>query len=149
MLWRWQLFEELTGREMHDILSLRQQVFVVEQNCVYLDADDLDRKSWHLTARTGDGEIGVYVRLTCPGSRFTEPSIGRLLTRETFRRKGFAKTAVEKVIAKCTREYPSQNIRISAQAYLIRFYAKLGFIVTGAPYDEDGIEHIDMILEMN
>lgn len=147
MLWRWQLFEELTGKDMHDILSLRQRVFVVEQDCVYLDADHLDCQSWHLTARTDDGEIGVYARLTFPGSRFAEPSIGRVLTQKLLRRKGLAKIAVEKAIAKCTQEYPGHNIRISAQSYLVRFYTERGFRATGKPYDEDGIEHIDMIME--
>jgi len=130
MQWLWQAFEELSGKEMHDILSLRQQVFVLEQNCVYLDADELDCKSWHLTARMDNGQICVYARLTFPGSRFTEPSIGRVLTRETVRRKGFAKMAVEKAITKCRQVYPGQNMRISAQVYLVKFYAELGFRVT-------------------
>ena len=149
MLWQWQLFEELTGKEMHDILSLRQCVFILEQDCVYLDADKLDCQSWHLTARTDDGQIGVYARLTRPGSRFAEPSIGRVLTRKDKRGKGFARMAVDRAITKCRQEYPGQNIRISAQSYLTRFYTELGFTVTGEPYDEDGIEHIDMILDIN
>lgn len=134
---------------MHGILSLRQQIFVLEQNCVYLDADELDCKSWHLTGRTDNDQICVYARLTFPGSRFREPSIGRVLTRETVRRKGFGKMAVEKAIAKCRQEYPHHNIRISAQVYLIKFYSELGFKVIDEPYDEDGIAHVDMTFEMS
>ncbi len=147
MIWQWKKIEDLSGKEMHDILAVRQQVFVVEQNCIYLDADELDRQSWHLTGISENGDVEIYARLNFPGSRFAEPSIGRVLTCTTVRKQGYAKMAVIQAIEKSRREYPGQNIRISAQIYLTRFYSDLGFRLIGEPYDEDGIEHIDMILE--
>lgn len=143
--WEWKRFSELSGREMHHILSVRQEVFVVEQACVYLDADELDEVSWHLTGRSADGKIVAYARLNYPGTRFEEPSMGRLLTRKQARKEGAGRDAAREVIAKCGREYPGLGIRISAQTYLRRFYKELGFSVVGAPYDEDGIEHVDMV----
>lgn len=148
MQWKWQLFEEISGLEMHDILALRQQIFILEQNCVYLDADNLDQRAWHLTGRREQGTIDVYGRLLFPASRFAEPSIGRLLTRKSVRKRGLARKALEIIIAKCKKEYPGQSIRISAQAYLTGFYTDLGFGTVGELYDEDGIDHIEMILEM-
>ncbi len=147
MQWQWNKIEDLTGKEMHDILTVRQQVFVIEQNCIYLDADDLDRVSWHLTGRSQRGDVEVYARLNYPGSRFPEPSIGRVLTQTTSRKQGYARLAVKQAIEKSSREYPGQNIRISAQVYLTRFYNDLGFKTIGEPFDEDGIQHIEMILE--
>ena len=148
MDWKWQSFNELSGKEMHDILAVRQRVFVVEQSCVYQDADEFDSRSWHLTGRKGTGDIEIYARLLCPGSRFVEPSFGRLLTRKSMRNTGFARTAVGMVIAKSQKEYPGQNIKISAQVYLADFYSGFGFKVIGELYDEDGIDHIDMILQL-
>ncbi len=130
---------------MHEILALRQQVFVVEQNCVYLDADDLDSKSWHLVGRAAGGQIGAYTRLTFPATRFNEPSIGRVLTAVEMRKKGLAREAVNLAIAKCEQEFPGQAVKISAQLYLKKFYNGCGFKVISEPYDEDGIEHIDML----
>ncbi len=147
MQWQWKKPEDLSGIEMHDILAVRQQVFVVEQKCIYLDADELDRLSWHLTGRSENGDLDIYARLNFPGSRFQEPSIGRVLTRTALRKQGYAKMAVNQAIEKSRREYPGQNIKISAQVYLTKFYYELGFRVIGEPYDEDGIEHIDMIVE--
>ncbi len=145
--WKWKWFSELSGMEVHDILSVRQEVFVVEQNCAYLDADELDPVSRHLIGRNGDGEIVAYARLNEPGSRYEEPSMGRLLTRKKVRKDGAGRDAVREVIATCNREYPGLGMRISAQTYLLRFYTELGFSPVGAPYDEDGIEHIDMVRE--
>lgn len=148
MQWNWQLFSDLSGEEVHDILAIRQQVFIVEQNCVYQDADEYDSRSWHLTGRRQTGEIDVYARLLWPGSRFTEPAIGRLLTRKSMRKKGLARDAVIKVLAKCRKEYSGKNIKISAQVYLKDFYSDFGFKAIGEQYDEDGIDHIEMIVEM-
>lgn len=131
---------------MHDILSLRQKVFVVEQQCAYLDADDLDQQSWHLLGWGKDGQLVAYGRLNFPNTRYSEPSFGRILTAKEIRRTGAGRKTVENCIQKSKQEYPSLNIRISAQAYLIQFYQEFGFTRLGAAYDDDGIEHVDMIL---
>lgn len=144
MDWRWMRFEVFTLEELYDLLALRQQVFVVEQKCAYLDADGLDRTAWHLLGRS-KGKIVVYIRLIPPGTRYMEPALGRLLTHPSHRVRGLARTAVEKAVAKCRREYPGRGIRISAQTYLTDFYTGLGFSTRGEPYDEDGIPHIEMV----
>ncbi len=145
MNWKWHRFSELSGEEMHDLLSARQEVFIVEQNCPYLDADALDKTAWHLIGRRKEGEIAAYVRLNPPGTRYKEPSIGRVLTRQSDRERGLARKAVAMAISKCSEAFPQMAIRISAQTYLTRFYAKFGFEVSGKPYDEDGIEHVVMV----
>ncbi|WP_442786360.1 GNAT family N-acetyltransferase [Leptothoe sp. PORK10 BA2] len=144
--WSWQQFSDISGEEMHEMLSLRQKVFVVEQQCAYLDADELDQQSWHLLGRGQDGQLVAYGRLNFPNTRYPEPSFGRILTTQEVRGTGAGRETVENCIQKSRQEYPSLNIRIAAQTYLTQFYQDFGFTPVGAPYDEDGIEHIDMIL---
>ncbi len=146
--WKWQKFDEISGPELHQIMAVRQQVFILEQQCVYLDADEYDQHSFHLTGRTANGNIVAYTRVSFPRSRFTEPSIGRVLTVQGYRKRGFAQQAVKMAIRKCQDEFSATTIRISAQVYLEDFYADIGFSVRGIPYDEDGISHIDMVLEL-
>lgn len=145
--WTWQKFDEIRGEEMYEILALRQRIFVVEQQCVYQDADELDRQSFHLSGRAADGRIVVYLRLLQPGTRFPEPSFGRVLTAIHARGKGLATDAVERAIIKCSREFPEMDLKISAQVYLKEYYARFGFTVVGEVYDEDGIDHLDMVLK--
>lgn len=145
--WKWLKFDEISGPEMHEIMAVRQQVFVLEQQCIYLDADKYDQDSFHLTGRAVNGNLVVYTRLNFPRSRFPEPSIGRILTVQGFRKRGFAQQAVNMAIRKCQEEFSATTLRISAQMYLKDFYADIGFNVKGKPYDEDGITHIDMVLE--
>lgn len=147
MLWKWQKFDTIIGVEMHEILAVRQRVFVVEQQCVYLDADNLDKDSYHLTGRDEQGVLCAYARVTSPGRRFAEPSIGRILVVRDFRGKGYAREAVQLAIGKIRNEFPDRRIKISAQAYLLNFYESFGFNQSGNPYVEDGIAHVDMILE--
>jgi len=148
--WRWLRFENITGAEMHHILALRQQVFIVEQNCIYSDADEYDASSYHLlgevTEDNVDHKLVVYLRLTLPGTRYDEPSIGRVLTRKMYRGKGFADRAVAKAIRKCHSLCGTTHVRVDAQLYLQNFYEKHGFKPIGESYDEDGIEHIQMRL---
>ncbi|MEE4239908.1 MAG: GNAT family N-acetyltransferase [Desulfopila sp.] len=143
--WRWQPFADISGREMHEILAVRQEVFVVEQQCVYRDADELDLAARHLTGQTVDGRIVAYARLIAPGAHFAEPSIGRVLTRMDIRRRGIARRVVSLAIDECNRVYPAHDIRIGAQLYLKKFYVSFGFFQVGSEYTEDGIEHIEMI----
>lgn len=139
----WLPFDRLTGRQVHDVLQLRQRVFVVEQTCAYLDADGADPRCWH-----GLGvEAGVLVacaRIAPPGLKYVEPAIGRVVTAPQVRRKGYGRELMQSAIAQVKRLYPGQPIRLGAQRYLERFYGSLGFVVASEPYDEDGIPHVEM-----
>jgi ElaA protein len=146
--WSWQRFSDISGEEMHEMLSLRQNVFVVEQGCAYLDADELDKQSWHLLGRRRDRRLVAYARLNFPNTRYSEPSFGRVLTTKEIRGIGAGRKIVEACIQKSMQEYPNSDIRISAQTYLAKFYEEFGFINVGDPYDDEGIEHIDMILDV-
>jgi ElaA protein len=142
---RWHAFGELSGEEVYEILSLRQRVFVLEQRCVYLDADGLDRSSLHLCGQTAGGVLAAYLRLIPPGINAGEPSIGRVITAPEIRRTGVGRLLMEEGIRRSSEIYPGSPLTVSAQTYLERFYRSLGFIRSGDPHDEDGIEHIAMV----
>ena len=130
---------------MYEILAVRQNVFIVEQECAYQDADELDRSSWHLLGRKMDGTVSAYGRITFPGSRYKEPSLGRILTLKETRGAVAGREVVRCCLKLCKKQYPKQDIRISAQTYLTDFYSDFGFQEVSEPYDDEGIEHIDMI----
>ncbi len=117
---------------------------MVEQNCVFLDMDDLDAKSLHLQGRS-DGELIAYVRILPPGLSYPEPSIGRVVTSPRSRRTGAGKALMKKAIEETNAMYPSKSIKIGAQLYLKRFYEGFGFEQCSEVYLEDGIEHIKML----
>jgi ElaA protein len=146
--WQWRGFAQLSGDELDAVLAARQQVFVIEQQCLYLDMDGLDRDAHHLLGwRNGDGKrhLVAYLRCLAPGAKYAEVSLGRVLTTSDCRRTGVGRELLVNGIAHAERQHPKQRIRISAQAYLERFYATFGFETMSAPYDEDGILHIDML----
>ena len=124
-------------------MKARSEVFVVEQNCVYLDADDKDVKAYHLILWKDD-EVAGYTRLLAPGISYKEMSIGRVLTTSQFRNQGLGKTLMQESIAECRRLYGNGNIVIGAQLYLKGFYESLGFLQEGERYLEDNIPHIQM-----
>lgn len=140
----WLPFDRLSGREVHDVLQLRQRVFVVEQRCPYLDADGADLQCWHGLGRV-DGAVVATARIVPPGLKFMEPAIGRVVTAPEVRRTGAGRALMLSAIAQVKRLYPGQDIRLGAQRYLEQFYGSLGFEPVGEPYDEDGIPHIEMI----
>jgi ElaA protein len=142
--WRWLAFDQLSVGELYRAMTLRQQVFVVEQNCVYLDADGHDPVSIHGLGEVGEGLV-AYARVLPPGVTFGTPSIGRLVTAPAARSWGLGRPLMQQAIAESERRYPGQPITIGAQLYLRAFYESLGFEVVGEPYDEDGIMHVDMI----
>jgi ElaA protein len=148
-MWQLKQYHDMSRDELYDILALRQSVFVVEQHCAYLDADGRDAHSWHLTGRGATGDLTAYLRIVAPGHRFAEPSIGRVIIHPTLRGTGLGKGLMYEGIRQCRRLFPGQPIRISAQQYLERFYAELGFQTKreGNPYAEDGIPHIEMVLD--
>ena len=141
----WLPFDRLSGREVHDVLQLRSRVFVVEQNCVFLEVDGLDLKSWHVLGRDESGVLVATARLVPPGLKYEEPAIGRVVTAPEVRRSGAGRALMVSSIAQTQRLWPGQTIRLGAQRYLEKFYGSFGFVPVGEPYDEDGIAHIEML----
>lgn len=136
-------FNELSLSELYQILQLRSEVFVVEQNCVYQDIDGKDEKALHLVG-TREGEIVAYARIFKPGDYFDEASIGRVVVKQTYRDKKWGYDLMHEAISATKSELNETNITISAQLYLQKFYENLGFVQTSEVYLEDDIEHIEM-----
>ena len=130
---------------MHEILSVRARVFVLEQHCFYLDADEYDVSADHLIGRNDSGEVIAYLRLCKPHSKYAEPSIGRVLVVKPARGRGFGKQLMQRCIEKCEAQYLEQTIRLSAQHHTQAFYQSFGFQAVGSPYNDAGILHIDMV----
>ncbi|MEI7536135.1 MAG: GNAT family N-acetyltransferase [Comamonadaceae bacterium] len=148
MDWQWRRFAQLSGDELYAVLAARQQVFVIEQQCLYLDMDGLDQDAHHLLGwrkRDGKPQLAAYLRCLAPGAKYTEMSLGRVLTNSDCRGTGIGRELLMKGITHAERQHPRHRIRLNAQAYLERFYAGFGFAAVSAPYDEDGILHIDML----
>jgi ElaA protein len=143
--WQWQSFDDLTKTELYEILRLRETVFVLEQECAYQDLDYLDQHAWHVCGRNDDGELAAYCRVIYPGKKYQEPAIGRVATAKKFRGLGIGIALMDYAIEQTEHHYRRQGIRISAQQYLERFYADLGFTVSSEPYKEDDIPHIEML----
>jgi len=141
--WYYKPFTELTPHELYAIMHLRSEVFVVEQNCVYLDADGKDLSSWHLMGWDGN-KLVAYSRLLPAGLAFTEVSIGRVVSSPAYRGTGAGKTLMETAIQTCKVLFGDQPIRIGAQLYLQKFYESLGFVQVSDMYLEDNIPHIEM-----
>jgi ElaA protein len=144
--WRSCRFDDLTPRELQNIYAARQQVFVVEQACIYLDADGHDEAAWHLAAWSPAHRLPLaYARLLDPGVKYPEPSMGRVLTTSAARGTGLGRELVRRVIDLAAQVHPGLGMRIAAQSRLNSFYAEMGFAAVGVQYIEDGIPHIDMI----
>ena len=146
LTWRWRRFDELSVFELDAIYRARQQVFSIEQACVYLDADGFDEFSWHLAAWSDAHKVPLaYARVVHPGQKYAEPSIGRVITTGAARGTGLGRELVRRAVERCGEVFPAQGVRISAQTRLERFYAELGFVAVGPPYMEDGIPHTEML----
>ena len=146
--WQWLAFNDIPGADLYEVLYQRQQVFVLEQQCLYPDIDGYDLAAHHLMGwRTVDGkrELAAYLRCLAPGAKYEEMSLGRVLTTQAARGGGIGRQLVEQGIRLAEQLHPGQRFRIGAQARLEKFYASLGFQTVTAPYDEDGILHIDMV----
>ncbi|HKE96262.1 MAG TPA: GNAT family N-acetyltransferase [Povalibacter sp.] len=142
--WQWCTLDELPARRMYAVFAAREAVFVVEQACAYQELDGLDLEAQHLVGWDGS-EVAAYLRVLDPGTRFAEPSIGRILTTSRFRGSGLGRELVSLSLARLDERFPARNVRISAQAHLERFYASYGFAVVSEPYLEDGIPHVEML----
>jgi ElaA protein len=143
--WTWKPFHALTPDELYAILRLRSDVFVVEQNCVFLDMDNKDQHCEHVMGWR-DGNLLGYSRIVPAGISYTESSIGRIVTSPAARHAGIGRELLAKSIDILYTLYGKRDIRIGAQYYLLRFYESFGFVQKGEIYLEDGIQHIEMLL---
>ena len=141
--WLYKPFTALSVVELYKILQLRSEVFVVEQNCVYLDLDGKDQVSWHLCGWM-DEDLVAYARILPPGTSYPEASIGRVSSAPHYRKLCAGKELMKEAIKLTLAQFNGAGIKIGAQLYLERFYTSLGFIQSGPGYLEDGIPHIEM-----
>jgi len=137
-------FDELAIHELYQILRLRSEVFVVEQDCVYQDVDNKDQKALHVIGLKED-EVVAYTRVFKPGDYFDNVSIGRVVVRQDQRKYGLGKQIMLATMAAIDQRFPNKPIEISAQSYLLKFYTDLGFSAFGEEYLEDGIPHRRML----
>lgn len=142
--WKIKTFNELSTFELHQILKVRIDVFVVEQNCPYPEVDGDDPQAIHLWAEH-DGEVVAYCRIFEPGIKYAETSIGRVLTHQNYRKMNLGKILMKFAINTIETRFRESSIRISAQDYLLPFYTDFGFIATGKSYLEDNIPHSEML----
>ena len=142
--WKCKTFEELDVHELYAILRLRSEVFVVEQNCVFLDMDDKDQVSWHVCGWQSGQLIG-YTRLVPAGLSYPEASIGRVVTAASARGGGLGRELMKQSIDLLYKVWGKQSIRLGAQLHLKKFYESFGFEQSSEIYIEDGIPHIEMI----
>ena len=137
-------FRELTNTELYEILRLRQEIFIIEQACIYPDIDNNDENAYHLMAFDA-GEMVGCLRILGKGVTFQEASIGRVVVAKSRRGRGIAKEMMQQTMNFVVSELREKRIKISAQTYVIAFYEGLGFEVVSEQYAQDGIPHADMI----
>jgi ElaA protein len=145
--WQWSTFDQLGIHDLYAVLALRQDVFVVEQNCVFQDIDGADQASWHLLGwQISDGKrrLVAYLRCVPPGINYPEASIGRVVSAAAARGTGLGRALLAQGLERTLQAYPGQAIRLAEQQRLEKFYASFGFVTCSAAYLEDNIWHIDM-----
>ena len=146
--WQWARFNELSLSDLYAVVRLREGVFIVEQNCPYPDADGRDPLAWHLLGWQNSGaerRLVAYTRVFEPGARYTEASIGRVVTAPEVRGTGLGRILMAEALRRTESLVPGQLVKIAAQRRLENFYIGFGFKTVSAPYEEDGIIHVDMI----
>ncbi len=141
--WILKRFEELSLQELYAILQLRNEVFVVEQNCAYHDPDGKDPPAWHLMG-IEENKLVAYTRILPPGIAYSDPAIGRVVTSPSKRKGGLGRELMLRSIEHCEQLFGKTSITLGAQVYLKNFYTSLGFFPNGDEYIEDGIPHIEM-----
>ena len=142
--WQCLPYSDLTLTQLYQLLQLRAEVFIVEQDCAFQDIDGLDPSALHLLGNT-DGPLLAYARLLPPGVLYKEPSIGRVVTSPSIRGRKLGKLLMQESLTRCHAEWPNHGIRISAQQHLEDFYTHFGFKKVSEAYMEDGILHIEML----
>ena len=148
MDWKIKTFNELTAKELYDILWQRCDIFVVEQACPYPDIDGADLKAWQLFAYAEDGVLAASMRLLPAGVTYDAFAMGRVAVANSFRGRGIAREMMERAIDFARNEFGEKLIKIGAQEYLLSFYSSLGFRPISEVYLEDGIPHVDMELRL-
>ncbi|MEZ9141715.1 MULTISPECIES: GNAT family N-acetyltransferase [unclassified Shewanella] len=150
MQWKLVHFNQLSLDELYEVLKLRVDVFVVEQNCPYPELDNKDRLAdvKHLLGLNSQGELIAYTRILPAGVSYPEASIGRVIIAEQGRGKGIAHALMQRSIDVVKTQWPQTSIQIGAQQHLSDFYQQQGFTVNSEMYLEDGIPHIDMLLNL-
>lgn len=147
MKWTLKTFDQLSIDELHDIVQLRINIFVVEQNCPYPELDGKDRKAHHFFGQNDQGQIVAYTRIFAPGDYYAQPAIGRVVVDSEHRGDGTGYALMQGTIRSMKELFGDLEIKIGAQKYLVSFYEKLGFTNTEEEYVEDGIPHVYMIRE--
>lgn len=144
--WQWAAFDELDAETLCAVLAARQDVFMLEQQCLYADIDGKDQRAYHLIARQEETQqLVAYLRCFAPGDHYPEASLGRVLTVQAMRGLGLGKQLMAEGIRRVAQHFPGSAIRISAQEHLAHFYGAFGFLPVSEPYLEDGIPHIAML----
>ena len=144
MKWSLKKFFELTNEEVYKILKLRNEIFIVEQSCPYMDCDGKDEESYHLFAEDGK-DIIAYLRIVKKGIIYDDVAIGRVCVNKKYRKNNLGREMILRAISFIENELKEKKIKIQAQSYLYDFYKSLGFNEISDTYLEDGISHIDMI----
>lgn len=144
LTWKTISFADFTVKELYEVLQLRSEVFVVEQDCVYQDIDFKDQKALHVLGYKNE-KLVAYTRIFKPGDYFDEASIGRVVVQQNERKYGYGHDLIKESIKAIEIQMGTNTIHISAQTYLEKFYNTHGFTQTGEGYLEDGIPHIKMI----
>ena len=146
MQWILKKFHDLTVDEFHDILQLRINIFVVEQNCPYPELDDRDKIAFHFFGINKENKIIAYTRIFKPGDYYEEAAFGRVVVHQDYRNQKIGFQLVEQTIIEIHKLFGNTNIKIGAQTYLNNFYQSFGFHQVGDDYIEDGIPHIHMLI---
>ena len=148
MQYKQKTFDKLTPAELYSILQLRQEIFIIEQDCIYPDIDNKDENAQHFMA-FDEGKLVGCLRILRRGVTFEECSIGRVVVSAQYRRKGIAQNLMQQAMAVIKNDWKKQYIRISSQAYAAPVYAALGFRVVSGEYIEDGIPHVEMLCDLS
>lgn len=143
--WYTKSFEELTNNELYAILRKRFTVFIMEQGVIGEDLDDYDQKALHLYGVDEKGQVVAYTRIFGPGVKYAQAAFGRVLTAKEVRGAGIGKELMRRTLVVIEERFGKVPVKISAQAYLLKFYNELGFKQVSEVYDDHGLEHIDMV----
>ncbi len=144
MEWSILPFDALSADTLYEVMRLRQEVFIVEQHCYYLDADGIDRQAMHVLGKVHN-RLVAYARIMGPGMVYQEASFGRVLVAQDYRHKGYGRVLTQLLLHTIQHQYGNVPVRISAQAYLTGFYGSFGFATEGEEYLDAGIPHIYMV----
>lgn len=141
----WKTFEELNINELYDLMKLRTDIFVVEQDCAYPELDDYDKVALHIIGKK-ENEIVAYSRILPTNTVYKQVSIGRVAVRDDQRKNKLGKTLFDFTLKITQEKYPEETIKIQAQTYLENFYGSFGFKTISEPYPDVGVWHVDMLL---